>query len=76
MSVDYDLFCKKHNERVGICSDGLSGPLLQCDRSLAAFIITHATCKLVVLEEGSDRHEDATEWDESNWEKLLRYGLI
>ena len=73
MSVEYDLFCKKHNERVWTCSDGFSGPLLQCDRSLAAFVITHRHCELTVLDEHNDDHLDAKEWDLSNYMDLFNY---
>ena len=41
MSVDYDLVCHECKERVALCSDGFSGPLTQCNRSMAAFAITH-----------------------------------
>jgi len=82
MSVDYDLVCKNHQELVSICSDGFSGPLSQCNRSLAAFVITHRNCILSVADENDpippqDDDEDETykEWNLENWEKLLRYDL-
>ena len=73
MSVDYDICCHAHKERVSICSDGVSGPLLQCDRSLAAFIITHRACDLCVIDEHNESHDDYKEWGLRNWEELLRY---
>jgi hypothetical protein len=75
MSVEYYIFCETHNQSVSICSDGLSGPLLQCDRSLAAFVITHRNCKLTILDEHNEEHEDRLEWDKTNWKQLINYEL-
>lgn len=73
MSVDYDLVCHVHQEKVSICSDGMSGPLLQCDRSLAAFAITHRDCDLNVIDEHNRGCGNYKEWDESNYKSLMRY---
>jgi len=74
MSVDYTLVCHDHHEKVSICSDGLSGPMLQCDRSLAAFVITHRKCSLSVADEDNDWIVEAyLEWDATNWDAQLRY---
>ena len=75
MSVEYYIFCEKHNQHVWTCSDGLSGPLLQCDRSLAAFIITHRNCKLSVFDEHDETHEGSFEWSKVNWKYMLNYEL-
>jgi len=73
MSVDYDIACHVHKERVSICSDGMSGPLLQCDRSLAAFIVTHRNCILGIIDEHDESCGDYKEWGKRNWEKFLKY---
>jgi hypothetical protein len=73
MSVDYFLVCHKHKEKVYTCSDGLSGPLLQCDRSLASFCITHRDCNLRIVDEDVDRVCKYEEWDGTNWKSLLTY---
>jgi len=73
MSVDYALVCGDHKEKARICSDGVSGPLLQCDRSLAAFVITHRKCSLLVFDEVDTMADDFFEWDMSNWSDKLRY---
>ena len=74
MSVDYELVCHKHKERVSICSDGLSGPLLQCDRSLSAFSITHRKCDLNIIHEDNDSCDEYLEWNLKNWEERINYG--
>ena len=79
MSTDYDIICKEHKELVSCCSDGFSGPLLQCDKSLAAFSITHRDCALNIIDEHmSGALRDAgqfkyLEWHKGNWESLLCY---
>ncbi len=75
MSVDYDLVCHKHRDRVSICSDGCSGPLLQCDKSLAAFVITHEKCVLAVLNEHNEDFHDYREFDSQNWKDCLDYSI-
>jgi len=75
MSVEYYLYCESHNQSVWVCSDGLSGPLLQGDKSLAAFIIAHRNCKLSVFDENSDDPEDVLEWDTANWKELFNHEL-
>jgi len=73
MSVDYCLYCKKHNESVSVCSDGLSGPLLQCDKSLAMFVITHSLCELTVFDDDSDLGETSLGWNKKNMDGLFCY---
>ena len=73
MSVDYDIVCHAHKERVPICSDGFSGPLLQCDKSLAAFTICHRLCSLDVISENIDDFDDYSEWHISNWKDKFHY---
>lgn len=73
MSVDYSLVCHKHKEQVDVCSDGLSGPLLQCDRSLAAFCITHRNCELNIVAEYEDAFEQYKTWNKATWKILLDY---
>jgi len=76
MSTDYSLYCKAHNESVSVCSDGLSGPMLQCDKSLAMFVITHRNCELTVFDEGSDLGESSLEWGKSNRSGLFSYDKV
>jgi hypothetical protein len=74
MSVDYDLVCHKHKECVSLCSDGMSGPLTNCDKSMAAFAITHRDCDLKVLDEHQmELCEDYEEWGLNNWKDNLKY---
>lgn len=77
MSVDFYLVCKKHKHKVLACSDGMSGPMNQCDWSLACFLITHRDCELNVIDEHMDEDdfEDFIEWDSDNREELLNYDL-
>ncbi len=79
MSVEYFLVCHKHESSVWTCSDGFSGPQLQCDRSFAAFVITHQGCDIKIVDENhfidDPKYEKYTEWNKENWPKLLRYGL-
>ena len=76
MSVEYYIVCNKHKEYVHVCSDGGRGPLLQCDRSLAAFLITHRHCDLNVINEDEEEElESYKEWDLENWRESLRYDL-
>ena len=75
MSVDYDLVCRKHKEKVGLCSDGLSGPITQCDRSMAAFSITHRGCELSIVTEQDDSVDKFDDWLLCNWEDKLNYEL-
>ena len=74
MSVDYDLVCHKHKEKVDLCSDGFSGPQTQCDRSMPAFAITHKKCELSIVSEHDDTIDDYKEWNISNYKELLTYG--
>lgn len=73
MSVDYELVCHTHKDKVMVCSDGFSGPLTQCDRSMAAFIITHRDCILNVIDEHDESCDDYNEWHKNNWKHLLSY---
>jgi hypothetical protein len=73
MSVDYELACHKHREKVDLCSDGFSGPLTQCDNSMAAFAITHKGCDLNIIDEHSEDCDDYKEWHKNNWRELLSY---
>ena len=73
MSVDYDLVCHTHKERVSLCSDGVSGPLTQCNRSMAAFSITHRKCNLNIIDEHCEGYDNYSEWDLDNWEEKLHY---
>ena len=73
MSVEYYLVCHKHKEKVWACSDGFSGPLLQCDRSLAAFVITHRNCNIAIIDEHNEECDNYTEWHNGDWNELLNY---
>lgn len=71
MSVDYKLVCHTHKESVDICTDGLGGPKLFCDKSLAYFCIAHRACSLMIAEEQSYAYDEYEEWDEGNREEFL-----
>jgi len=73
MSTDYELVCHKDNEKVSVCSDGLSGPVLCCDRSLSAFCITHRNCSLNIISEHDDDCDHYFEWSADNWKEHLKY---
>ena len=73
MSVDYDLACHKHKELVALCSDGYSGPMTQCDWSLAGFSITHRKCDLNIIDEHNEDCDDYKRWYNANWKELLSY---
>jgi hypothetical protein len=60
VSVEYYLLCEKHKQYVHACSDGFSGPLLQCDKSLAYFVITHRGCAITIINEHVE--EDLVEY--------------
>lgn len=75
MSVEYYLVCDRHRGFVHTCSDGLSGPLLQCDKSLAAFVISHRCCGLRVAQEDAEP-KNYTEWTAENWQDLMSYDLV
>jgi len=75
MSVDYDLVCHKHKEKVDLCSDGFSGPLTQCDKSMAAFAITHCACDLNIIDEHNEDCDEYDEWHIKNWEEKLNYEI-
>lgn len=75
MSVDYDLVCHKHKQRVSLCSDGLSGVQPQCDKATAAFSITHRECDLNVIDEHNENCDDYREWRQDNWKGFLNYGI-
>ena len=75
MSVDYDLACHKCKERVSICSDGFSGPLMQSDKSLAAFTIHHRNCALSVISESVEDFDDYRWWDLANWKDTFSYEI-
>ena len=75
MSTDYELVCNKHKEKVDICSDGMSGPQMGCDRSLAAFSITHSRCSLNITCEHDDSCDNYDEWTLGNWAEKLNYRL-
>ena len=79
MSTDYHLFCGKCNEIVDISTDGMSGPMLNCDWSLAYFVVTHRHCELEILSEHEYDPEDepfvnTKEWNKENKKDLLDYG--
>lgn len=73
MSVDYELVCHKHRERVSLCTDGMSGPMLHCDKSLAAFSITHRGCCLSVIDEHDNSLDEYLEWDAGDCMERLDY---
>lgn len=77
MSVEYYLACHAHKEMVHVCSDGFSGPQLQCDRSLAAFVITHRSCNVSIEDEhhviDDPKYETYKEWRGETWKALLNY---
>ena len=75
MSVDYKLVCHNHEESVSICSDGFSGPLLQVDKALSHFCITHRGCDLMVAEEQSYAFDEYDEWTKENCGDRFRYDL-
>jgi len=73
MSVEYYLACHDHKDKVWTCSDGISGPMNQCDWSLAGFVVTHRNCQLSVIDEHNEDCDDYTKWDEEDWQSLLTY---
>jgi len=73
MSVEYNLVCHKHKEQVWVCSDGISGPMLQCGWEAAGFMITHRDCDLNVIDENDDSCEDYKQWEKGSWKELLNY---
>jgi len=73
MSTDYDIACHEHKEKVSICSDGFSGPLMQSDKATAAFCITHRDCNLRMISEHDDSCDDYKEWMLSTWSEDLNY---
>ena len=78
MSTDYELVCKKHKHRCDISTDGMSGPMLNCDKALPFFVVTHSNCELTVMNEHQLDHEeydDYVEWFASNRNELLDYNL-
>jgi len=75
MSTDYELVCNKHKERVDICTDGMSGPMTNCDRAMPAFCITHSNCSLNIVSEHDDSCDDYEEWALGNWKEKLNYNL-
>jgi len=75
MSVEYYLICHKHKEIVHVCSDGLSGPQLQCDKSLAAFSIQHNKCQINIIDENDESCDTYKEWHKNNWKELLTYAI-
>lgn len=77
MSIEYYLICKKHKELVWCCSDGFSGPVLQCDRTLAAFVITHRNCSISIIDEYEKEEMEETGkyrcCHDENWQDILSY---
>ncbi len=73
MSTDYSLTCHSHRERVDLCSDGMSGPLLQADKTLAFFAITHQECSLAAVWEHDDAVNEYLEWSPETREELFTY---
>jgi len=76
MSTEYYLACDQHRELVWACSDGLSGPLLQCDRTFAAFVVTHMKCALNVVSEhevDAPPFDDYRQCHDETWEAILDY---
>ena len=72
MSVDYTLVCERHRVAVDICTDGLSGPMLNCDKRLATFCVTHRNCDLRISDEHDVKTEDYVEFSK---ETEVDYGL-
>ena len=78
MSTEYYLVCNKHKHKVHVCSDGLSGPMNQCDWSLAYFLITNRDCELRLIDEHEEEEQpfcDYIEFDEENKKDLIDYDL-
>lgn len=78
MSTDYELVCKKHKHRCDISTDGMSGPMFNCDKALPFFTITHRDCKLIIMSEhqlDDDYYDTFTEWTADNRKELLDYEL-
>lgn len=78
MSTDYELVCKKHKHRCDISTDGMSGPMLNCGKSLAFFVVTHCNCDLVIMSEhqlDDDYYDTFVEWNKDNCKELLDYDI-
>jgi hypothetical protein len=73
MSVDYDLVCHSHSEKVSICCDGMSGPMINGCKSVAAFCITHRDCDLNIIDEHNEDCDDYSVWYDENWKVRLSY---
>ena len=78
MSTDYELVCTKHRARCDISTDGMSGPMFNCDKALPFFCVTHAGCDIRIMSEHEledEEYEDYTEWTELNRRDLLNYDI-
>ena len=76
MSTEYYLVCDKHKHIGHICSDGFSGPMLQCGWEIAGFIVQHSRCDIKIIDEHhlEDCHEDYIDWREvEDWKELMTY---
>jgi len=74
MSLDYYLVCHVHKEKVSICCDGLSGPMINGCKSVAAFCIAHCNCGLNIVDEHNEVSEEYPEWHDENWKDMIGYG--
>jgi len=72
MSVDYDLVCHKHKERVSAATDGLSGRHMNCNDGIAVFCINHRNCDIHISDENDEQTE---EYKEINYDTEVDYGL-
>ncbi len=51
VATNYHLYCEKHGVFVEVSTNGMTGPQLNCDITLAFFIDNHKGCKLIAMSE-------------------------
>lgn len=84
MSTEFYVVCEKHKHISWACSDGFSGPMLQCGWYMAGFLISHRNCSLSVIDEheldnildnsGAEEIEEIyLEWNKENWKQIMTY---
>jgi hypothetical protein len=78
MSVDFELVCKKHKARCDISTDGMSGPMFNCDKALPFFCVTHQLCDIRIMSEhelDNKEYDKYTVWTNENRRELLDYDI-
>ena len=78
MSTDYELVCEKHMSRCDIATDGMSGPMRNCDKALPFFCVTHSLCNIRIMSEhelDGDEYDSYTVWTDDNRHELLNYDI-